>query len=206
MTRSLPRPRSFALALVAGLMLTGCASDDATKPTDTGAATTDSSTAPAPAEEPAPAVAPEPEPIAPSECLLGEWAAENSVMIAYMASIGDAGVVVEDITGVVTLVFDPNAVTRTAYENWTVSTLAEGQQVTLVRNGVDTGTYAVENDALITMTETGSDSIIDMFMNGAPVGSVTTTNTLPLVAAAFTCDGDDLTLQTAETTLEFTRK
>lgn len=201
--------------MVAGLALTGCAEEEPPKFSSGGSsASSDGSTAQAEAPEPSqpPEETEEPEePVAlpaatPSECLVGTWIADNEKLAAQMAALAEGSGTVNSVSGVVTLTLTTDGITSTSYSDWTVDMTAEGQQVTIVRNGVDAGTYTVEADTHLTLTETAPNSEVAMFLNGAASGTVPGTDTMPVTGADFSCDNTVLTIISPLTNLELVRQ
>lgn len=190
--------------MLAAVALTGCAAEDVSSRNaapETATPPTESSDA----EQPG---AGEDEGFSSqADCLTGEWLANNAGLKAIVEGFAAVdGGSIDDISGEVLLTFDGGDLTSTAYTDWTFAMTVEGVNTTLVRNGTDSGTYAVEEDSKLTMQETMSDSTIDMSINGVGTGSVPTTNTLPLSSAPFTCSDTLLTIETPDAVIEMTRR
>ena len=197
----LVKPISVTVAVLAAIALAGCAGEEAAAPPETSKGITKNK--PSQALE-ADVTAAE---VSPTECIVGQWVADNDQLAAALATLAEAeGGAVESVTGDATLTIAADGQTDTAYTNWHVTMLQEGMTVELIRNGTDHGTYTVTGDNAITMLATSSDSKIQMRMNGADTGTVPTTNTLPLTKAAFTCDGSQLTVDTVDGVIAFNRK
>ena len=190
--------------VLAGFTLLGCAAEEdpsAKMTPDTAVQPSDTSNV---AEQPA---ADEEVGFASQEeCLTGEWLANNEglkTIVEGYAAVGGGSL--DDISGEVLLTFDGGNLTDTTYTDWTFAMTVEGMSSVLVRNGTDSGTYAVEDDSKLTMLETTSDSVLVMYANGAEIGTTPTTYTLPLSSAPFTCTDALLAIELDDGVLEMTR-
>lgn len=181
------------------LALTACA-EEATPP----AADSSSSAQPAAPEESATpaeeeASAPEPSP-SPQACLVGEWLADNDLFLAQMREFGDQ---MQDVTGEVILVFTANGELTTRYEDWSMTAISEGIEMTIHRGGVDEGTYSVTGDTM-SVTDTSVGSTVSV--SGAGINMAVPAHPVHFEGAPFTCSGDAATVTTTDGVMQLQRR
>lgn len=197
-----------AVALVAALFLTGCdedpeelaggsagsthaATDDAEPVASTEPAEEDSPSEAGPVEEPAPGQ------LTGAQCIVGNWLVDNSKFATMMSAFSHTAV--DSISGSLMLTFRDDGTTTTTYDAWTHTVAVADGTGTVVKNGADSGTYAVGEDGNITVNETEITAVTEMQFE---VNGLTTSLTEPPGAgvftdAAFTCSDDELTVTAA---------
>lgn len=200
-----------ALSLTATMLLSGCSEkeDDQSAAAASGAAasTEPGVTAPTPGpdspatSEPTATLEPPPTEESPpemeltgAECLPGNWFLDNAEFGALLSAA--AGSTVSDLTGNVMVTFREDGTTSTAYDEWTYTVVVDGTQLTLIKNGIDHGTYQVAADGTMSMVDTDLSSVSQMKLevDGAPVISTVQSEPSVFGSAAFTCVGDELTV------------
>lgn len=202
------------MALVASLVLAGCAEDpEGVDPTLTpmaavgGGGSGGSSTAgdnPESGDETGPEsddaedgpgdVDPARAALTGGECLVGNWFVDNEQFGELMTA--HAGTAVDNISGSTMVTFRDDGTTTTHYDEWTHTFTQDGATVTVVKDGADSGVYNVGADGAMTMDETDLQSTTTMEFevdgNGvtrdAPARDGVFTN------ASFVCSGDELTV------------
>lgn len=81
----------------------------------------------------------------PASCLVDTWRADNEFFLAAMQQFGGQ---VKSVDGLVTVDFAADGALTTTYSAWTMKAVEEGVEVTVTRNGVDTGEYSATDDVL----------------------------------------------------------
>ena len=167
---------AVAIALLTGLGLTACGDDDNSaiassgEGSPTGSATpaspdedtSDSNSESDPSDSDIEEERGDHQPLNPAQCLVGDWLVDNDNYVDLYTPTHEMTV---DSDGTVVVSFDADGQTTTEYVDWTFTMQQDGQEVTVIRNGIDGGTYAVDGDSL-TMNETFSDSTVQMVIPG----------------------------------------
>jgi len=133
----------------------------------------------------------------PSECLIGEWLADNNEMGEFIAGLnagGDSDVKMSTPTGAVVFTFLPDGTYSVAYDKWTLEATQNGITVETVIEGTDRGEFEVRDDHTLILedTEIGTEITVN-----SPGGSFSEAGELSKSTQQFTCDGDVL-ITTAE--------
>lgn len=98
----------------------------------------------------------------PAECLHGTWQADNEFFLASIREFGDE---VTDVSGVVEVHFAQAGTLTTHYREWRITATTEGVTATILREGVDEGTFEV-NDRMIDLADTQIGSRITLSGEG----------------------------------------
>lgn len=130
-------------------------------------------------------------------CFLGSWTLDVASHQSLMdeASSGN----VQNASGLVTVTFADDGTVTTEYDDWHQDIIVEmagvSQTESMLRNGVDTGTYNVTDDGVAVITDTSVDSEVESVATSL-TGDVTTTteNTgfSMFRTAPMTCEGDTI--------------
>lgn len=198
------RGSALLLTGLIALALTACAEETTPPAADSSsgqpAAPEESATpeeSAAPAEEEA--SAPEPS-SSPQACLVGEWLADNDLFLTQMREFGDQ---MQDVTGEVILVFTANGELTTRYEDWSMTAISEGIEMTIHRGGVDEGTYSVTGDTM-SVTDTSVGSTVSV--SGAGINMAVPAHPVHFEGAPFTCLGDAATVTTTDGVMQLQRR
>ncbi|MDZ7678663.1 MAG: hypothetical protein U5K29_08925 [Acidimicrobiales bacterium] len=144
----------------------------------------------------------EPEVASGAECVIGTWVSDNDAFAETMESMAEGQMTVESVTGPVTIELRADGSVTTTYDQWTINAVMTNPsgEATIVRDGVDHGTYTAGDDGSFSMTEVESNSTVEAT---ATVGGQTMT--MPPVegmqtdlmggAGTFECEGDRMSIQ-----------
>lgn len=214
-TAAAKRGAAATLAVLMAFALSGCGDDEArvggagsgASDADSDAAgVVDASESETVAEEDPVVEEPVVEVVGDDQCLHGNWYLENESFAALLNAAGGTGA---EVTGFVVLSFSPDGqAMMTTYDHWTTVFTVDGGTATMVRNGDDIGTYAVEGDVM-TMTETDGNSVVEMTVSmgdGQPVTMTPEHETAPVSNGTFTCDAETLTVSADGGTTSFFRE
>lgn len=215
--RTIPRLRWFIAALAAlTMLLAACGNDDdpaavgagddgtSEAGTDDDSDTDDEDTedTTSTTAEPMTTTTTEPEVASGAECVVGTWVADNDAFAETMSSMAEGQMTIESVTGPITIEFGADGSVTTTYDQWTINAVMTNPsgEATIVRDGVDTGTYTAGDDGSFSMTEVDSNSTVEAT---ATVGGQTMT--MPSVegmqtdvmggAGTFECEGDRMGVQ-----------
>ncbi len=97
----------------------------------------------------------------PIACLYDTWTMSNPVFGAVMDEVS-GGIATDAVSGAATITFHPDGTFEGRYDNWTHELEAAEGAMTIVRNGVDTGTFVATEDGTLTITEEVMSSTISM--------------------------------------------
>lgn len=140
-----------------------------------------------------------PAPADPLTCLHGTWLADNAFFLERIREFGDE---VREVSGQVFLRFDADGALATEYQDWTISAIAEGVDVEIVRVGVDTGTYVASGgDVHLNETEIGSMLTVRRGSVEMPIHPAPAT----YQAAAYSCSENAAEIRTADGALRLSR-
>lgn len=200
----MPRTRLLALALAGGLALglTACVPDFAF---DTGGGGggagggSTGSTAPPGSSEDDPDDGGDLFAADPAGCLLGTWRADNEF---FKAALQEFGGQVTSVEGLVTVEFADGGALTTSYEGWTMRAVQDGFEVTVTRNGVDTGEYSA-SDEVLSLRDVQVNSVVSLAGQGFEL-SVDATPT-DYQEVAYTCDATTVIITTPDGTLKMHR-
>lgn len=198
------RVGAASLALATILALTACEPEDETS-TNTGASGGSAPAAPAPASsDPTSETAAPAETDAPvlgaEECVVGSWLADNAFFLASIREFGDE---IKSVTGEVVITYATDGTLTTDYRAWEITAVAEGNTVTILRNGTDTGEYTATATGL-SFADTAMGSALTL--SGAGLNMAIDPEPAAYTDLPYTCDASALTLTTPDGTAEMTRR
>lgn len=135
----------------------------------------------------------------PASCLVDTWRADNEFFLAAMQQFGGQ---VKSVDGLVTVDFAADGSLTTTYNAWTMKAVEEGVEVTVTRNGVDTGEYSASDEVLslrdvhVTSVVTLSGQGFDMSVDAVPAD---------YHEVSYTCDATTASVTTPDGTLKLHR-
>lgn len=181
---------AVVIILTFGIAISGCAqSDPSYPPGPTSAIETPSIKE----ETPEPTSTPDPEPAKPAtqaECLIGDWIGDVKIFYNRMQEMSGGELV--DMSGDVLMNFAADGTTKTTYNEWTLYFVTDGLEVTISRDGIDTGTFSVKDDKYVSLVDTniGSTLILTSVVSSVKIpGELDSMADIP-----FTCTDSELTL------------
>lgn len=191
------RVGALAGIAIAATLLAGCGSDIEENAAG-GSAAADAESADVgvtPAEEETPAA------LSPTECLVGTWLSDNDLFLAQLDEIGEG--VIDDVTGNVFVTYEGDGSMKLDYQDWLITSSAEGVTVTIHRHGVDEGEYSATDteltfrDTVIGSTTTVSGPGMNMSIDPEPAGYSN---------APYTCGPEEITLTTLDGEVKMMRQ
>lgn len=134
------------------------------------------------------------------ECLIGQWTADPTFFASQFAETGAEKV---EIGGEVIVSFNADGTMSTDYQDMTVTFVSDDEETTIVRRGVDSGTY-VATDSKISIEDTTIESELTLSMMG-------TENVMPgagydIVDWDYTCVGDQSTMTGPDSSILLIRR
>lgn len=99
------------------------------------------------------------------DCIYGDWIASDAWFIAALDSAGAQGRA-KHVRGDVMITYSPDGTFTTNYRDWTFRVTEQGSKVTINRDGVDSGTYTVNDEGGFTMVDAALGSTITVDMAG----------------------------------------
>ena len=192
-----------AAVITLALTMTACASPDApggstgSSPAGPGTSVTAPSTAPtSDTDSEADAT---PRGTDPASCLVGSWAADNAFFLVSLREYGDE---FNNVTGQVTLNFAGDGTLTTTYQDWLLTALVEGIDLSISRNGSDAGILTVDGDR-IDFADTQVGSSVSVTAAGTTMPIVP--EAMAYAGAAFTCAATEASITTIDGTLRLNR-
>lgn len=132
-------------------------------------------------------------------CLYGTWTADNAFFLSAIREFGDE---VKKVTGEVVLTFAPDGALTTEYRAWEITAVADGEEVTITRDGADLGRFEA-TDSTVTLEDTAVGSSLVLNAAGAEMAITPVPAAYP--DAPYTCDASGATITTPDGTLQLLR-
>lgn len=125
-----------------------------------------------------------------AECLPGDWVFDNDSFIEMMNAYSMD--TYDGIDGSAVTTFRADGTSSTHYDEWTHKLSSDGMKIAVERNGTDHGTYSVNANGTMSMTDTEVNSTTVMTTSQ---GSYSAESELSVFSeGAFVCKGDKLTI------------
>lgn len=96
---------------------------------------------------------------AAKECVVGNWWFFEGPELNEFMTATTLGAFSVTTTGYAILTIDPEGTTRTTYDHWVNVVMLESAKSTIERHGQDTGTYSVDNNGIMTVSDTAIGSV-----------------------------------------------
>ncbi|NLA64900.1 MAG: hypothetical protein GX862_02995 [Leucobacter sp.] len=133
-------------------------------------------------------------------CLEGDWLADNSYFLAAIREFGDE---IKSVEGEVIVSFRADETMETTYRGWLITAVAEGQTITIQRDGVDTGTYSA-GDTTLAMKDTAVGS--SLVMSGDGFQMAVDAEPVDQPSASYTCAADTAVITTTDGAMQLMRR
>lgn len=135
----------------------------------------------------------------PASCLHGTWVADNEFFLAGIQEFGDE---VRSVDGRVVLEFSADGTLETDYQDWLITAVADGGEVQISRDGLDTGTFSATATTL-TLVDDHVGSTLTLDASGFEM--VLEPQPIAYSEVAYTCSPLSVHIVTADGELELTR-
>ena len=139
------------------------------------------------------------EPTDPRACFNGTWLADNEFFLASFREFGDEPT---SVTGEVHLTFAADGSVTTEYSGWRITMVVEGGESVITRNGVDEGTFTV-NDDRVTIHEHNMGSV--MALSAAGMEMVIPPEPVDYSEARYMCSASEASISTPDGTVLLSR-
>lgn len=128
-------------------------------------------------------------------CFPGNWIVNIEDIQNYIESAAGGATITS--SGNILLTYNTDGTTQTNYDQWTNDITLDGSTSTVVRHGIDKGTYTVSDNGTFTVTDNSIGSVTKMTLrSGSQVISSMSVDPEPSVFnnGKYTCNGEVLTM------------